>query len=199
LGAAEKYPDSTVTSAISVLRRWDRKTDSQSRGAVLFSHWFDKLNADGFARAWDSLSPIATPCGLKEPRKAVELLAKAAKEVVENYGSLDVSWGDVYRFRLGKFDYPANGGSEKYGIFRTFYYSKDADKKYRVVAGDSYVAVTQFGKKVSARVLLSYGNASQTGSKHVGDQLLLLSRKMLRPALLERNDILKNLEMREKI
>ncbi len=50
-----------------------------------------------------------------------------------------------------------------------------------------------------ASVLLSYGNSSQPGSKHAGDQLQLLSEKKLRPALLEKSDVLKNLEKKEII
>ena len=65
------------------------------------------------------------------------------------------------------------------------------------IHGETYVAVTEFGEKVKAEVILSYGNASQKGSRHVGDQLQMLSEKKLRPALLNRPDIMKNLEKRE--
>jgi acyl-homoserine-lactone acylase len=61
------------------------------------------------------------------------------------------------------------------------------------------VAITEFGKKARASVLLSYGNSSQPGSKHAGDQLQLLSQKKLRPALLEKSEVLKNLEKKEMI
>jgi acyl-homoserine-lactone acylase len=46
---------------------------------------------------------------------------------------------------------------------------------------------------------LSYGNSSQPGSKHAGDQLQLLSQKRLRPALLEKSDVLKNMEKKESL
>jgi acyl-homoserine-lactone acylase len=46
---------------------------------------------------------------------------------------------------------------------------------------------------------LSYGNATQPGNKHLGDQLQMLSEKKLRSALLEQTDILKNLERRESL
>jgi acyl-homoserine-lactone acylase len=66
-------------------------------------------------------------------------------------------------------------------------------------AGDTYVAITEFGKQVKANVLLSYGNSSQPGNKHVGDQLKLLSEKKLRPALLDKNAVLRNLERKEEV
>jgi len=48
-------------------------------------------------------------------------------------------------------------------------------------------------------VLLSYGNATQPGSKHVGDQLPLLSEKKLRPAWLTKAEVMQHLEEREEL
>lgn len=198
LAAATVSTDTLASKAAVVLRSWDRATNADSRGAVLFARWFDKLSPDMFNERWSSTHPVQTPAGLKDGKKAVELFTQAAREVIRDYDSLNVAWGDVYRFRLGTFDYPANGGPEQYGIYRTIYFMKDKDNKYRAVAGDSYVAVTEFGMKVRAKVLLSYGNASQPGSRHAGDQLKLLSRGELRDALLQKEDILKNLEETER-
>lgn len=46
---------------------------------------------------------------------------------------------------------------------------------------------------------LSYGNASQPGSPHVGDQLELFARKELRPVWRTRAEIEAHLEERETI
>jgi acyl-homoserine-lactone acylase len=197
LAAAGQSGDSMAQKAAAVLRGWDRMTDTGSRGAVLFARWLDKVTPEMYASPWNPEYPVTTPAGLKDPRAAVDLLEQAAREVIKEQGSLDIAWGQVYRFRLNQLDYPANGGAGQYGIYRTIYSVRDKDGKYRAVAGDSYVAITEFGKPVKAQVLLSYGNASQPGSKHVGDQLLLLSNKELRTAWLKREDILKNLEEKE--
>lgn len=200
LAAVKQFPDTLATKAAAVLQQWDKATNIDSRGAVLFVKWFDKLKNNMFAIPWSLQQPVTTPDGLNNPKQAVELLAKAAMEVEKIYGSLDVAWGDVYRFKLGEYDFPANDGSGDYGIFRTMYYqrNKQNNKNYAYF-GDSYVAVIEFGKKVNAKVLLSYGNATQPGSKHVGDQLQLLSEKKLRTALLTKEDVLQNMEKSEKL
>ncbi len=198
LAAADAYPDTMVLKAASVLRRWDKKTEVDSRGAVLFAKWWDSVSSDLFEVPWNAKVPNTTPDGIKDKKKAVELLGKAANEVKEKYGSLDVAWGDVYRFRLNGIDYPANGGSGEYGIFRTLYFTDDGDKKI-AVAGETYVAIVEFGKKVKAMVLLGYGNATQAGSKHIGDQLQMLSEKKLRPALINKANIINNLEFFETL
>lgn len=199
LAAIEKFPDSTALKAASILILWDRKTDANSRGAVLFAAWWDEVRSNMFEVPWSPDDPVATPRGLKDQKQAVELLVKASENVKKKYGSLDIAWGEVNRFRMNGLDYPANGGPDQYGIFRTIYFADDNDNKKHAIAGDTYVAITEFGEKVKAQVLLSYGNATQPGNKHVGDQLKMLFEKKLRPALLDRADILNNLEKRESL
>lgn len=198
LAAVTRSSDTMAMKAAMALRSWDRATNAESRGAVLFARWFDKLSPGMFGRPWSADHPVETPAGFRDSGQAVELLAQAAREVLQDYDSLNVAWGDVYRFRLGQADYPANGAPEQYGVYRTIYFARDKDKKYRAVAGDSYVAVTEFSKPVRAFVLLSYGNASQPESKHTGDQLSLMAEKQLRPALMRRDEIEKNAEETER-
>lgn len=195
--AVKKYPDSIALKAVAVLQSWNKLTDANSKGAVLFSTWFEKLTPAIYARRWNRLEPLSTPDGLNDERQAAELLVKAAKEVEEKYGSMDIAWGDVYRLRLDNMDLPANGGWQQQGIFMSQSYSQDDDKKYRVEGGETFIAIAEFGKTVKASVLLGYGNASQQGNKHRTDQLNLLSEKKLRQALLTKADIIKLLEKEE--
>jgi acyl-homoserine-lactone acylase len=199
LSAVEQFLSPDAMEAAAVLKVWDRKAESGSKGAVLFGYWWNEVGSDMFEIPWTNDNPVTTPSGLKDKKKAVEILVKASKSVKEKYGSIDIAWGEVNRFRIGAYDYPANGGPDNFGIFRTMYFTDDNDNKKHAVAGDTYAAVTEFGDKVRASVLLSYGNASQPGNKHSGDQLKMLSEKNMRPALLEKDDILKNLEKRETL
>jgi acyl-homoserine-lactone acylase len=199
LAAVEKYPDSSALKPAAILRAWDRKTDAGSKGAILFAGFWDEVRSNMFEIPWNPDYPVTTPKGFKDQKQAVELLVKAADKIQKMYGSLDIAWGDIYRFRMNGLDFPANGGPDQYGIFRTIYFVDDNDQKKHAIAGDTYLAITEFGKKVKAQLLLSYGNATQPGNKHVGDQLKMLSEKKLRPALLNKTDILKNLEKRETL
>ena len=94
-----------------------------------------------------------------------------------------MAWGDVYRLQVGEHDHPASGAPGSLGVFRVlgFTPAEGETHRQRAVQGDSYVAVVEFSDPPRARALLSYGNHSQAGSPHVGDQLELLSRQELRP------------------
>ena len=59
---------------------------------------------------------------------------------------------------------------------------------------DSLIAAIEFGDPVQARVLMTYGNASQPDSPHFGDQLVPTARAELRPAWLTRVEIEQHLK-----
>ena len=114
--------------------------------------------------------------------------------------ALDVPWGDVMRIRYAGKDLPGNGApGDPFGVFRTAYYSPDTDGKFALMGGDTYYAVMEFGSPVRAKVLLAYGNATQPGSKHVGDQLELFAKQQMRDPWRTRKDIEANVESREEI
>jgi acyl-homoserine-lactone acylase len=198
---AAKAAGGVAAEAAVVLAGWDRSANADSRGAVLFEAWYRRAARAGsvFAARWSEADPLATPKGLANPAAAVKALVEAADVVIKAHGSLDVPWGQVYRLRIGKRDLPANGGPSDFGIFRVVGFTEDKDGKMRAAGGDSYVATIEFGPTVRARSLLSYGNATQPGSPHIGDQLELFAQKQLRPVWLTRAEIESNLERRESV
>ena len=205
-----KAASGAALDAANVLEQWDRCADANSKGAVLFEAWYRRAvrtaGAGGvFAKRWSEAEPRTTPDGLRDPAAAVTALVAAANEVRLLWGAIDVPWGNVHRLRVGTFDLPANGGPGDWGIFRVVNYDNDSAatgpaKKQIAIGGDSYVAVIEFtptGPK--AMSLISYGNASQPGSAHIGDQLSLFAEKKLKPVWRTRAEIDAHLEKREDI
>ncbi len=209
VAAARREAGPLTRKAADVLSAWDRQTDASSRGALLFEAWAQiaalgdteiEGRLPGFATQWNPDDPLATPTGLANPSVAVSALQSAAGEVQKAFGALDVAWGDVHRLRYGGKDLPGNGApGDPLGVFRAAYYGPDQDGRFRIVAGDSYVAAIAFETPVRAQALLSYGNATQPGSPHVGDQLDLFARKALRPIWRARGEVVQHLERRDII
>ncbi|MFQ5606014.1 MAG: acylase [bacterium] len=195
--AARKFGGSLAKQAADVLEAWDRQADTDSHGAVLFAAWYREADASVFAVPWREDAPRTTPDGLADPESAVAALEKAAAMLKKAYGVVDVPWGEVFRLRYAGKDLPANGASGELGVFRVLRFMPDTDGKFRQVHGDSYVSIVEFSDPVRARVLLSYGNATQPHSPHVGDQLELFSKKELRPVWRTREEIEAHLEQRE--
>ncbi len=183
--AIDKSDSKKAKEAKTILEKWDRKAETDSKGTLLFYHWASKLNVynhSNYAVPWDFRYPVITPDGLANPKQAVKLLEDAVDEIKSKFGKLDVPWGDFYRLRQNGKNLPANGAIDWLGIFRVSNsYSLDKDNMY-VTSGDSWVGVIEFGEKIKAKVLLSYGNSSQKDSPHNGDQLELYSKKEFRDA-----------------
>ncbi|HET7037585.1 MAG TPA: penicillin acylase family protein [Thermomicrobiaceae bacterium] len=197
--------DALLADAAAILAAWDRRFDAGSRGAVLFAAWLEALLAPDqpfdalFALPWDPELPLETPLGLADPPRAVEALRQAGHQLLERGEPLDVAWGERHRLRLGSYDLPANGARDPLGVFRATWFWPGADDAGVAVGGTSFLAVVEFGEQARARALLCYGNASQPGSQHRGDQLSLYAAKELRPVWRERAEIEAHLEAREVI
>lgn len=203
IAAADRYGDPLARQAARVLAHWDRTTDADSRGSLLFLAWVDQPGAvngysgQGFAHAYDLYRPLSTPSGLADPRAAVRALDAAAHAMLATYGSLDERWGDVMRLKLGSVDLPASGGPGKLGIFNVIQYGPLSNGERDAVFGASYMAVVSFGRPIKAKVLLSYGDSTQPGSPHRSDQLSLLSRGVMRDAWRTRAQVQAHLESRD--
>jgi acyl-homoserine-lactone acylase len=205
LAAARASGSEMAQVAAEVLADWDRQANADSRGAVLFLFWVqamrprDMMAESVFATVWDETAPLTTPSGLADPEQAVAVLEMAASQVADAFGALDVAWGDVFRLRRGDVDLPASGGpGDPLGIFRVVSFAPAADGRFESGSGDTFIAAVEFSDPVQARVLLTYGNATQAGSPHIGDQLPLYARDELRPAWLTRDAVEANLEARDE-
>ncbi|BAY66414.1 peptidase S45, penicillin amidase [Calothrix brevissima NIES-22] len=190
--AAQKYGQELAKQAVQILTTWDRQTNADSRGAVLFTAWAKEIDLDTvFSKPWNEKLPLTTPDGLANPQSAVATLQSVAAKVKKTYGALDISWGEVYRLKYGNVNLPANGGDGELGIFRTLYFAPlDAENAhFQAVAGDSFVAAIEFSNPVKAMALTSYGNASQPSSSDLGEQLQMLAHKKLRPVWRDRKEI----------
>jgi acyl-homoserine-lactone acylase len=193
------------TEAGRVLASWDRLTDGDSRGAVLFQMFVNRYftaAGGGIAGrlrvAYDPARPLESAYGLADPAGAAAALAEAARECQTLYGALDVKWGDVYRFASGSADLPGNGGPGGSGLFRTIAFSRRVGNKYYAASGETIVCAIEFGRTQRAQCLLGYGNATQPGSPHLADQLPFMVRKTLLPVRREKKEIEAALELRER-
>ena len=184
LGAAVEASDNLqAKEAMTVLNAWDRTADAGSTGMLLFYNWarkFQAWNGSNYSTPWSFDNPRRTPDGIADPSRAVDLLEEAANELNARYGSLEVPWGEYYRIIYNGKDLPANGNDGSLGVFRVLWPANGDEDHWYAGGGDSWVGIIEFGEEINAKVLLSYGNSTQEGSAHYGDQLELFSRKEMR-------------------
>jgi acyl-homoserine-lactone acylase len=201
--AVSQYGTDLAKQAVSVLAKWDRTTLAGSRGALLFLDWSDRPGAAsgyagaGWAKPYDLAQPLTMPAGLADPPAATAALDAAAQHMLATTGALDTPWGDVMRIRVGEVDLPASGGPGRLGVFDVLDFSAPKDGRRVASFGDSFIALVSFDGPVRAKVLMSYGNASQPGSPHIADQAPLLAQHQLRDAWRARAEVEAHLESRD--
>ena len=194
--AIDIHGSEKAKSAKIILQNWERDADSDSKGMLLFFTWANKFkitDSSNFITDWDINDPINTPDGLSNPQKAVKLFEDAINEIQTKFGRLDIAWGDYYRINYNGIDLPANGIDGRLGVYRVAWPGRSDDDNMYVGGGDSWVSVIEFGDKIKAKALLSYGNSTEKDSPNNGDQLKLFSQKILRDVWFYENDINNNL------
>ncbi|UAL09247.1 penicillin acylase family protein [Caulobacter segnis] len=202
IAAAQNDPDPEIQAAVALLKGWDRQTTGDSRAALLFETWAGKFAPNNFLVQanykvkWSPADPIGTPSGVADPAKAVEFLKAAIVEAKAKYGAIDRPFGEVSRFAIDDVDLPGNGGFGNTGLFRTITWGPLKDGRRLPQHGETWVSMVEFSTPIKAVGLMSYGNASQPGSKHRADQLKHLSENTLRTLWTTRAEVEKNLEAR---
>jgi acyl-homoserine-lactone acylase len=199
--AIDIYGSDKARNAKNILQNWGRDADADSKGTLLFYTWSSKFNIDDnsiYSTPWDINDPINTPDGLSNPKEAVKYFEEAINEIEAQFGKLDIPWGDYYRINYNGIDLPANGIDGRLGVFRVAWPGRSDSTNMYVGGGDSWVAVIEFGDKVKAKALLSYGNSTEKDSPNNGDQLKLFSKKELRDIWFYDIDIIPNVIKKEK-
>ena len=199
IATARKLGTERAKRAADVLAKWDRQAENTSDGMLLFYKFMTEAgnnftNIGGFAVVGDDKKPLTTPRGFADPARAAAALDKVATAVENEYGRLNVPWGEVLRFRRGNVDLPGNGAPSQMGAIRTVGTGPFENGKITGSSGDTFFAVIEFSTPQHAEGLLSYGNWSKKGSPHVEDQIKLMSRKEMRPIWRDRKDVEAHLE-----
>jgi acyl-homoserine-lactone acylase len=200
-------PSEDLLRGHRTIESWDNHVSAGSKGAVLFQRFWDtysRANDKPFAAPWDPEKPATTPYGLSDPVAAVKHFEEAVRWTMQKYGSEDVAWGEVHRFRFGALDLPADGASGSYGLFRVLRFAEMPDGK-RVAGqtqeneppagfGDAWVILVEFSRPISAFSVLAYGQTTRSASKHNADQIRLFADHQLRPIWFSEAEIKANLE-----
>ena len=189
LKAADRASDASVKAAARVLRDWDRTSNANSRGAALFEQWFEVHSANlgdqpFYREAYDRKRPLVTPMGLADPDAAVASLDKAARQLQELHGRIDIAWGDTHRIRLTTRDenymnprlvgdFPASGNDFRMSSLHMIGYMQPDERGIRVaISGETYFQIVEFaGTGAKARWVLTYGNSTRPGTPHLTDQI----------------------------
>lgn len=196
-----------LSGPVEMLRAWDFRFSEKSIQTTLAVYWGQKIlsrvrNAD-VTPGKSVFDHIATDA---DPSQLISALNDAIKDLADDFGRWDMSWGDINRYQrlTGEIVQPFNDSepslpvyfaSSQWGSLASFAARKyPGTKKMYGTSGNSFVAVVEFGEKVKARSILAGGLSGDSDSPHFDDQALMYTKGEFKDVLFYRDDIEGNAE-----
>ncbi|WP_338693347.1 penicillin acylase family protein [Streptomyces sp. Q6] len=204
-GGTAKAGDGTtvdVSGACAALAAWDRRMDTDSRGALLFDRFWRRLTATvAPASLWkvpfDAADPVRTPNTLNTAGPGfATALADAVAELRGARIPLDAKLGEHQFVVRGGERIPVHGGTESLGVWNKVepVWDPQGGGYTEVAHGSSYIQAVGWdgGRCPVARTLLTYSQSSNPKSAHYSDQTRLFSQKKWVTERFCEQDILKS-------
>ncbi|MBC7990042.1 MAG: penicillin acylase family protein [Luteimonas sp.] len=172
-----------LAGQMGLLRGWDYRWGAESMPTSLAVFWGDtlwdeiKANADS-----EDMTVYDYMSGKAGPKKRLSALVEASDRLQQDFGSWGVPWGEINRFQringdiVQPFDdtkpsMPVGFTSSRWGSLASFGAHRwPGTKRFYGTGGNSFVAVVEFGRKVSARAVTAGGESGHPQSPHFNDQ-----------------------------
>ena len=212
IGAFDGLPDahpykSQLAEPMRVLREWNFRWSTESVATTLAVLWGDELwtiakneTDDEDAASFDRIA-----ARLGSDRKLAAL--NSVRERLErDFGDWRVPWGQINRFErvTGGIDehftddapsMPIGFVSGRWGSLASFgAHRAPGTRRYYGNSGNSFVAIVEFGERVSARAVSIGGASGDPSSPHFNDQSERYARGALRPVYFYPDDLQGHIE-----
>ncbi|HTW74857.1 MAG TPA: penicillin acylase family protein [Steroidobacteraceae bacterium] len=181
---------------IELLRGWDDRWSDHSLATSLAVFWGDAL--------WQATAPqaaAARPVGLARYQELadapaseqLQLLAQASDRLEHDFGNWRVPWGEINRFQRVDDTIVPTFSDASPSIPVPFTYSRwgslasfaarryPGTRRYYGTAGNSFVAVVEFGPRIRAVAVTAGGESGDPRSAHFDDEAIRYARGQLRP------------------
>jgi acyl-homoserine-lactone acylase len=172
-----------LAGEIEVLRAWDYRWSVNSVATSLACLWGDALweQVDKSAKA-AKLSPYDYIAERTSAEQKLAALAAVSDRLTHDFGTWRIAWGEINRFQRLHDDIapaftdagasiPVGFPSGRWGSLASFGARRyEGTKKYYGTSGNTFVAVVEFGDKVSARAISMGGESGDPASAHFDDQ-----------------------------
>ena len=174
---------SKLTDQITALRGWDYRWSTSSVPTALAVYWGEELGRRvGDAARKSGVSADHYMMNSATAEEQLQALAAASDKLAADFGKWNTPWGEINRFQRLTGDIvqpfsdagpsiPVGFTSSRWGSLASFGARsyKDTKKMYGNT-GNSFVAVVEFGDKVSAKAVSAGGESGDPKSKHFKDQ-----------------------------
>ena len=169
----EGYPE--VKEALKLIQDWDRNTNIESEGATMFLATVYNMN--DFRNNAISREVVV-----------IKALQSASKDLIDNFGSINVPLGLFQRHSRGAVNLPMAGGPD---VLAAIYSEEQKAGTYRPIGGESYIELVRFSKEgVEIESINAYGNAEDPDNPYATSQMSYFSKQKLKKMTFDKKEIL---------
>lgn len=195
-----------VKEAVDLLNAWDRSASAESMATTLGIEWGYRvmqrsLPVSNPYRTTHALAQLFITIGSLDARQLISLLAETQNDLEKRFGKWKITWGEVNRYQRtinGRFDdqqpsLPVGLGPGTFGSLPSYSSRRfqNTDRRYGV-AGNSFIACVEFGKKIRAKSVITGGQSFDPQSKHFSDQAEMYIEGRFKDVVFYKDDVLKN-------
>ena len=193
-----------------MLRLWDKKSSVLSVPATIAVYWASQLVSSDHSTGTnegvnDQVSLIRSVVKNTSAIQKLEVLQMVLSGLQRMYGTWRIPWGQINRYqRTAGSIYPRFGDDDEsfpVGMAPAFFGSLPAyetiwndTKKQYGVAGNSFVAVVEFGEKITAKSVVAGGQSFDPRSTHFKDQAQMFIDGKFKEVFFYKSDVEKNAE-----
>jgi acyl-homoserine-lactone acylase len=175
---------SRLAGPIELLRAWDDRWSEDSEATSLAVFWGQGLWEASAKSAKALHMPVYEYVADRVPADdQLQALAAATDRLTQDFGSWRVPWGQINRYQRNNGDIvqrfddakpstPVPFTASTWGSLAAFDARRyEGTKRFYGTAGNSFVAVVEFGDKVHARAVTTGGASGRPDSPHFSDQV----------------------------
>jgi acyl-homoserine lactone acylase PvdQ len=168
---------------VDLLRTWDKRSSVSSIAttlAILYAFELIASDKSPGAGQGDHITLTRSAINNTSPKQKMEVLNGIVSTLQSAFGSWKIPWGDINRYQRTSGD-----------LYQTFYNDRESlpvgmapsflgslpsyetvwrNNKQYGVAGNSFVAAVEFGKRLKAKSIATGGQSFDPESKHFTDQ-----------------------------
>ncbi len=208
-GLVEAYEIQGVTNnelrdAAELLKKWNFKVSITSIEMTLAQFYLRAyLRSGKVTRELGFMAAMQYMSSESDPKERLEVFAQSVEQIKIDFGSWKTQWGEFNRYQRNngairqEFNdsLPSIGvgmASGSWGALASFGTRKGKNTKRQYgTSGNSFVAVVEFGEKVTAKTLLAGGQNGNPDSKHFDDQSQRYADSEFKTVAYYREDVLK--------
>jgi len=195
--------------AIALLKNWDFKVSVNSIEMTLTQFYLNAYFSSGKIPRMEGNKRI-TRLGrfnymskTASYKERLAIFQQSLEKLKADFGSWKTPWGEFNRYQRNdgkiqqdfndaKPSLPVGMASSSWGALASFgtRFGKDTKRQYGT-SGNSFVAVVEFGDKVTAKTMLAGGQSGDPKSPHFSDQAQRYADKEFKDVAYYREDVLK--------